>query len=38
MCKSFSGGLFLAVGLLHILPEANENFEKYFKSIDSTEE
>ena len=26
---AFSGGLFLSVGLYHLLPEAVENFEKY---------
>ena len=30
LSDGFSGGLFLAVGLIHLLPEANENFEKYF--------
>jgi zinc transporter 1/2/3 len=29
---AFSGGLFLSVGLLHLLPEANENFDKYWES------
>ena len=28
--KAFSGGLFLCVGLLHLLPEANENFNEYY--------
>ena len=32
MTKAFSGGLFLAVGLVHLLPEANEHFGNYFKS------
>jgi zinc transporter 1/2/3 len=31
MTKAFSGGLFLAVGLVHLLPEANEHFENYYK-------
>ena len=30
LSDGFSGWLFLAVGLIHLLPEANENFEKYF--------
>jgi len=29
--KAFSGGLFLCVGLLHLLPEANENFNEYYE-------
>lgn len=28
--SSFAGGLFLSVGLLHLLPEAVECFESYF--------
>lgn len=28
---AFSGGLFVSVGLIHILFEANENFENYYK-------
>ena len=28
---AFSGGLFLSIGLIHLLPESNENFEKYFE-------
>lgn len=31
MSASFSGGLFLAIGLLHLLPEASENFENYYE-------
>lgn len=31
MAGAFSGGLFLAVGIIHLLPEANEGFEDYFK-------
>lgn len=27
---AFSGGLFLSVGLIHLLPEAAENFEDYY--------
>jgi zinc transporter 1/2/3 len=29
--KAFSGGLFLCVGMLHLLPEAQEKFEDYYK-------
>jgi len=32
LTRAFSGGLFLAVGIVHLLPEAAENFEDYFKS------
>lgn len=32
LSSAFAGGLFLAVGLLHLLPEANENFENYYSS------
>jgi len=34
----FSGGLFLSVGLIHLLPEANVSFENYFESIGSDKE
>jgi zinc transporter 1/2/3 len=30
LSAAFSGGLFLSVGILHILPEASENFTDYF--------
>jgi len=30
LASAFSGGLFLAVGILHLLPEASESFEKYY--------
>jgi len=32
LASAFSGGLFLAVGILHLLPEANEKFEDYYKT------
>lgn len=35
LANGFSGGLFLCVGLLHLLPEANENFEDYFEEKDA---
>jgi len=31
---AFSGGLFLGIGLIHLLPESNEGFERYFNSKD----
>lgn len=31
---AFSGGLFLAVGLVHLLPEAVDNFEETFDDND----
>lgn len=31
LANGFSGGLFLAVGILHLLPEAAENFENFYK-------
>ena len=34
LVNSFAGGLFLGIGLFHILPEANEKFEKYEKLKD----
>lgn len=34
---SFSGSLFLSVGLIHIVHEANENCEAYFEKADSEE-
>jgi hypothetical protein len=27
--SAFSGGLFIAVGIIHLLPEAVEKFEEY---------
>lgn len=35
---AFSGGLFLSVGLLHLLPEANHHFHEYYESIDPPNE
>ena len=29
LTRAFSGGLFLGVGIIHLLPEANEKFEAY---------
>ena len=34
MANSFSGGLFLACGIVHILPEANERMEAFYKGKD----
>ena len=34
--SAFSGGLFLAVGLIHLIPEAQEDFDSYYESIGST--
>ena len=34
LAGGFSGGLFLSVGLLHLLPEANERFEDYYEEED----
>ena len=30
--NAFSGGIFLGIGFFHLFPEANENFEIYFRS------
>jgi len=30
MANAFSGGLFMGIGLFHLLPEAGENFESYY--------
>lgn len=30
LANAFSGGLFISIGLMHILPESNENFETYY--------
>jgi len=38
LSSAFAGGLFLAVGLLHLMPEANENFETYYEDTDSPED
>jgi zinc transporter 1/2/3 len=29
--SAFSGGLFFAVGILHLMPEADESYEKYYE-------
>lgn len=31
LTSAFAGGLFLSVGLLHLLPEAAASFDKYFE-------
>lgn len=31
LSNAFSGGLFFAVGILHLLPEAAENFNDYYE-------
>lgn len=31
LSSAFSGGLFLAVGIIHLLPEAHENFEESYE-------
>ncbi|KAL4501594.1 hypothetical protein ABPG72_018645 [Tetrahymena utriculariae] len=31
LSSAFAGGLFLAVGILHLLPEASEHFDDYYK-------
>lgn len=30
--NAFSGGIFLGIGFFHLFPEANENFENYYKT------
>ncbi|EAR98824.1 metal cation transporter, ZIP family protein (macronuclear) [Tetrahymena thermophila SB210] len=35
IASAFSGGLFISIGLIHILPEAGSDFDKYY---DSSEE
>ena len=32
--NAFSGGIFLGIAFFHLFPEANENFELYFSSIE----
>ncbi len=34
LAAAFAGGLFLSVGILHLLPEAAECFEEYYKEKD----
>lgn len=36
MANAFSGGLFLAIALVHILPEAVEGYEEYLHDHDPT--
>ena len=31
LSNAFSSGIFLGIAIFHLLPEANEGFEKYFK-------
>ena len=38
LSSAFAGGLFLSVGLLHILPEAQHSFESYHKETDPESE
>lgn len=37
LSSAFAGGLFLAVGILHLLPEANEHFEDYYKDKEAND-
>lgn len=37
IANSFSGGIFLCVALLHLLPESAEIFEEYFEHTESNE-
>ena len=30
--NAFSGGLFMGIGLFHLLPEAQENFDSYYSN------
>jgi len=32
IANAFSGGLFMGIALFHLLPEAGENFEKYYQT------
>ena len=32
--NAFSGGIFLGIAFFHLFPEANENFELYFSSVE----
>jgi len=38
LSSGFSGGLFLSVGLIHLIPEAAEKFDEYFKEKDAADE
>lgn len=38
LTRAFSGGLFLGVGVIHLLPEANEKFEAYAEEQGKTGE
>ncbi len=33
LSSAFAGGLFLSIGILHILPESHEHFEAYYKQL-----
>jgi len=36
--NAFSGGLFLGIGILHLLPEAQEAYDDYYESIGEADE
>ena len=37
LALSFSGGLFLSISLIHILPDATHSFNEYFKPVINTD-
>ena len=37
LAAGFSGGLFLAIGVIHLLPEANEQINTYFEEQDEAD-
>ena len=38
VANAFSAGVFMAIGFVHILAEANETLEDYFKKLDPNAE
>ena len=36
--SAFAGGLFLSIGILHILPEAEESFQTYYEQLNKEKE
>lgn len=38
LSSAFAGGLFLSVGLLHLLPEANENIQASFQTSSANDD
>ena len=38
MASAFSGGLFLSVGMIHLLPEAQSSIDTYWEEVEENQE